>query len=100
MKKLISVSIAVMIFISFENASAQERFEISGSVPKGYEGAEVKVTALGNAAFKEIKTIVRNRKFSLSGYMNEQYERVFIGVARGEERAKGKSFLMTPVTMK
>ena len=96
--KLFTLLILAQLFC--DSIFTQQKFVITGTVPTAYDGADVAIKGLDNGTFTEVTTVAQNRKFTLSGIINNEYENVQFSVrTKGPERTIYSSFFIVPGNM-
>jgi thiol-disulfide isomerase/thioredoxin len=96
--KLVILLISAQLFCN--SIFTQQKFVITGTVPAAYDGADVSIKGLDNRTFEEVRAVAHNRKFTLSGIIENDYEKVQFSVrTKGPERTIYSSFFIVPGNM-
>lgn len=94
MPHITRISIIVLLLSFFQSEGvAQNKFTLSGIIPKEYDGIKVNLTSY-NADFAKQSTNVKNGRFKLSGDIKSEYEFVILSVYKNEKRLCWWSFFI------
>lgn len=90
----VTVTIILMTFFCL-TLSANNKFQISGTISPQYKGVEIKLLS-EKSAFNSIVTKEKNGKFFIAGEIKQNYEPAFLSVWK-ENKCLGGSFLFIGV---
>lgn len=85
----------ILLFLELviNSVVAQGQFSISGTVPSDLNGAEISLSS-DNPVFKAVTAKVKNRSFSLSNEIIDNYEHVYLSITKNGEHVDGWDFFI------